>query len=290
MQVSVCRPSRLKLISREENELAFSTQAKLLGISRASLYYKPVGPSEWEVELKHRIDAIYTQWPFYGSRRITVQLARDGFSVNRRTVQVYMREMGLEAIYPGPNLSKRNLAHKIFPYLLRGVEASYPNHIWGLDITYIRLKKSWLYLVAVLDWYSRYVISWELSPSLEQPFVTAAVTRALKIAQPVIFNSDQGSHFTSPQYTDLVLAAGSKVSMDGRGRALDNIFTERLWRTIKYENVFLADYASEEEARWGLNQYLDFYNNTRPHQSLSYQMPAQIYFGLTAGGAPVQNQ
>ncbi len=290
MQVWVCRPNRLKLISREENELALSTQAELLGISRASLYYKPVGPGEWEVELKHRIDAIYTQWPFYGSRRITVQLERDGFGVNRRTVQVYMREMGLEAIYPGPNLSKRNLAHKIFPYLLRGVEASYSNHVWGLDITYIRLKKSWLYLVAVLDWYSRYVVSWELSPTLEQPFVTAAVTRALNKAQPVIFNSDQGSHFTSPQYTDLVLAAGSKVSMDGRGRALDNIFTERLWRTIKYENVFLADYGNEEEARVGLNQYLDFYNNIRPHQSLSYQTPAQIYFGLTADGASVNNQ
>ncbi len=289
MRASVCRPNRLKLISREENELALSIQAELLGISRASLYYKPVGPSEWEVELKHRIDAIYTQWPFYGSRRITVQLERDGFEVNRGTVQVYMREMGLEAIYPGPNLSKRNLAHKVFPYLLKGIEASYSNHVWGLDITYIRLKKSWLYLVAVLDWYSRYVISWELSPTLEQPFVTAAVTGALKLAQPVIFNSDQGSHFTSPQYTDLVLAAGSKVSMDGRGRALDNIFTERLWRTIKYENVFLADYASQEEARLGLSDYLNFYNHKRPHQSLSYQTPAQIYFGLTAGGTSVQS-
>lgn len=288
MRASVCRPNRLKLISREENELAVSVQAELLGISRASLYYKPVGPSEWEVELKHRIDAIYTQWPFYGSRRITVQLERDGFGVNRGTVQVYMREMGLEAIYPGPNLSKRNLAHKVFPYLLKGIEASYSNHVWGIDITYICLKKSWLYLVAVLDWYSRYVISWELSPTLEQPFVTTAVSGALKLAQPVIFNSDQGSHFTSPQYTDLVLAAGSKVSMDGRGRALDNIFTERLWRTIKYENVFLADYVSQEEARLGLSDYLNFYNHKRPHQSLSYQTPAQIYFGLTAERTSVQ--
>ena len=270
----------MKLIERdhEKSNLSLSSQADLLGLSRASLYYQPVGPSERETLIKHRIDEIYTEWPFYGSRRIAVQLERDGWAVNRRTVQHYMREMGLEAIYPGPNLSKRNLAHKIFPYLLRGVEASYPNHVWGLDITYIRLKKGWLYLVAVLDWYSRYVISWELSTSLEQPFVTAAVTRALKGAHPLIFNSDQGSHFTSPQYTELVLAAGSKVSMDGRGRALDNIFTERLWRTIKYENVFLADYQDEEEARQGLSQYLDFYDNKRPHQSLSYRTPAQLYF------------
>ncbi len=195
--------------------------------------------------------------------------------------------MGLEAIYPGPNLSKRNLAHKIFPYLLRGVAASYPNHVWGLDITYIRLKKSWLYLVAVLDWYSRYVISWELSSTLEQPFVTAAVTRALQTVHPVIFNSDQGSHFTSPQYTELVLSAGSKISMDGRGRALDNIFTERLWQTIKYENVFLADYKTEDEARQGLSEYLDFYDNKRPHQSLSYRTSAQLYFEPIVGSRTV---
>lgn len=282
--ISVSRPNRVALVERQESELSLSTQAELLALSRASLYYRPVGPSVREIELKHRIDAIYTEWPFYGSRRIKVQLERDGFGVNRRTVQLYMREMGLEAIYPGPNLSKRNIAHKIFPYLLRGVEASYPNHVWGLDITYIRLKKGWLYLVAVLDWYSRYVISWELSASLEQPFVTAAVTRALETTHPVIFNSDQGSHFTSPQYTELVLAAGSKVSMDGRGRALDNIFTERLWRTIKYENVFLADYKNEDEARQGLSEYLNFYDTKRPHQSLGYRTPAQLYFelGLTS--------
>ena len=186
--------------------------------------------------------------------------------------------MGLEAIAPGPNLSKRNLAHKIYPYLLRNVEASYPNHVWGIDITYLPLQKGWAYLVAILDWYSRYVISWEVSPTLEQPFVTRTVERALKVAQPVIFNSDQGSHFTSPQYTALVLGAGSKVSMDGKGRALDNIFTERLWRTVKWENVYLADYASTQESHNGLKDYFDFYNSRRGHQSLSYQTPAQVYF------------
>ena len=254
------------------------TQAQLVGVSRSSLYYTKAGPSEREIRLKHHIDRIYTEYPFYGSRRIAFQLAQEGHSVNRRTVQRYMREMGLEAIAPGPNLSKRNLAHKIYPYLLRGVTASYPNHVWGIDITYLPLRKGWAYLVAVLDWYSRYVVSWEVSPTLEQPFVNRTVERALSVAQPHIFNSDQGSHFTSPQYTKLVEAAGSKVSMDGKGRALDNIFTERLWRTVKWENVYLADYGSVGESQLGLSDYFDFYDNRRPHQSLSYQTPAQIYY------------
>ncbi len=242
------------------------------------MYYQKAEPSKREIKLKHHIDRIYTNYPFYGSRRIAYQIGQDGQAVNRRTVQRYMREMGLEAIAPGPNLSKRNLAHKIYPYLLRGVTASYPNHVWGIDITYLPLQKGWAYLVAVLDWYSRYVISWEVSPTLEQPFVTWTVERALKVAQPLIFNSDQGSHFTSPQYTKLVEAAGSKISMDGKGRALDNIFTERLWRTVKWENVYLADYATTVESRSGLTDYFDFYDNSRPHQSLSYQTPAQVYF------------
>jgi len=269
----------MSLVEREENELALSTQATLLQVSRSSLYYHKAGPSQREIELKRHIDLIYTDYPFYGSRRITYQLGHNGFKVNRRTVQRYMREMGLEAIAPGPNLSKRNHQHKVYPYLLRKVEASYPNHVWGIDITYLPLRKSWAYLVAILDWHSRYVVSWEVSQSLEQPFVTRAVERALEGARPIIFNSDQGSHFTSPQYTRLVEAAGSKVSMDGKGRALDNIFTERLWRTIKWENVYLADYASTTEAEKGLRAYFDFYNNRRPHQSLNYQPPSNLYFG-----------
>jgi putative transposase len=270
----------MKLVEREESELALSAQANLLEVSRSSLYYKKAEPSEWEIELKRRIDLIYTDFPFYGSRRITYQLGQSGFAVNRHTVQRFMREMGLEAIAPGPNLSKRNLAHKVYPYLLRNVEASYSNHVWGIDITYLPLRKSWAYLVAVLDWYSRYVVSWEVSETLEQPFVTQAVERALKGASPAIFNSDQGSHFTSPQYTKLVEAAGSKISMDGKGRALDNIFTERLWRSTKWENVYLADYSNVNEAQAGLRDYFDFYNNRRPHQSLDYQTPAKIYFAF----------
>ncbi|WJW66002.1 IS3 family transposase [Candidatus Chlorohelix allophototropha] len=277
--MSVSRPNRLSLVEREESELALSTQAHLLQVARSSLYYQKTEPGDFEIELKRRIDLIYTDYPFYGSRRITCQLGQTGFAVNRRTVQRYMREMGLEAIAPGPNLSKRNHEHKVYPYLLRNIEASYANHVWGIDITYLPLRKSWAYLVAIIDWYSRYVVSWEVSETLEQPFVTRAVERALNRAQPVIFNSDQGSHFTSPHYTRLVEAAGSKVSMDGKGRALDNIFTERLWRSAKWENVYLADYANTAEATVGLGEYFDFYNNRRPHQSLDYQTPSRVYFG-----------
>jgi putative transposase len=196
-----------------------------------------------------------------------------------------MRQMGLEAIAPGPNLSKRNHEHKVYPYLLRNVTASYPNHVWGILITYLPVRKGWAYLVAVLDWYSRYVVSWEVSSTLEQPFVTRAVERALSSAQPLIFNSDQGSHFTSPQYTTLVLAAGAKVSMDGKGRALDNIFTERLWRTVKWENVYLADYADAAESQIGLAEYFEYYAHRRPHQSLAYQTPAQVYFAKTTANS-----
>jgi putative transposase len=263
------------------NDVSLVRQAQLLSVSRSSLYYQKAPPSEREVELKHHIDRLYTDYPFYGSRRMVAALAQEGVTVNRRTVQQYMREMGLQAIYPGPNLSKRSSSHRVYPYLLRNVTASYPNHVWGIDITYLPLTSGWIYLVAVLDWYSRYVVSWELSPTLHQPFVTSAVSRALEIAVPVIFNSDQGSHFTSPQYTALVLAAGAKVSMDGKGRALDNIFTERLWRTVKRENVYLADYQTLEESQSGLKDYFDYYDFKRPHQSLGYQTPAQIYFADT---------
>jgi putative transposase len=227
----------LALIEREQGELPLAVQAKLLGISRSSLYYQPVPVSPAEVRLKHRIDEIYTETPFYGSRRITHQLQQEGESISRKRVQRYMREMGITAIYPGPNLSKRNLAHRIYPYLLNGVSASYPNHVWGTDLTYIRLREGWMYLVAIIDWYSRYVVSWELDQTMEIGFVLRMIERAFASATPVILNSDQGSHFTSPQYLEKVLATGAQVSMDGKGRALDNIFTERFWRSLKWESA-----------------------------------------------------
>ena len=267
----------MALIERDNTDLSLSCQADLLGISRASLYYQPVPPSAEEITLKHRIDALYTDYPFYGSRRITAQLQHDGFTINRKRVQRYMHEMGIAGIAPGPNLSKRDAAHRIYPYLLRDLPSAYPNHIWGVDITYIRLKSGWLYLVAILDWFSRYIVSWELDDTLAQPFVLRAVERALAQATPTIMNSDQGSHFTSPQYIQLLVTANVQISMDGKGRALDNIFTERLWRSIKYEEVYLKEYASPKEARQGLSQYITFYNDVRLHQALSYQTPATLY-------------
>ena len=215
-------------------------QADLLSISRSSLYYTAVPPSPREVAVKHRIDEIYTARPFYGSRRIAEQLRREGEVIKRETVRQYMREMGISGICPGPNTSKRRLEHQIYPYLLRHTQASHPNHVWGIDLTYIRLLDGWMYLVAVLDWYSRYVVSWELDQTMEIAFVMQAVDKALQHSTPVIWNSDQGSHFTSPQYIERLKGAGVQISMDGKGRALDNIFTERFWRSIKYEEAEAA--------------------------------------------------
>jgi putative transposase len=207
------------LVEREGADVALRTQADLLSLSRASLSHRPRPPSAEEVALKHRIDALYTQYPFYGSRRITAQLRREGRDVNRKAVQRHMRDMGIAGICPGPNLSRRAHGAQVYPYLLRTVASGYPNHVWGIDVTYIRLRTSWMYLVAILDWYSRYVISWELDDTLQLPFVLGAVQRALAQARPVIWNSDQGSHFTSPQYRELLLAADVQISMDGKGRA-----------------------------------------------------------------------
>lgn len=271
------RAERLSLLERATAELSLTAQTNLLSLNRSSLYYRPVAPSPEEVALKHRIDEIYTERPYYGVRRITAQVRREGLVVNHKAVARHMHEMGLAGICPGPNLSKRAKQAAIYPYLLRDVQAERPNHIWGIDITYIRLRGGWMYLVAVLDWFSRYIISWELDQSLAQPFVLTAVKQALCVATPLIVNSDQGSHFTSPQYTDLLLGAGVQISMDGKGRALDNIFTERLWRTIKWEEVYLQDYTTPRDARRSLTNYLQFYNHQRLHQALDYRTPAEVY-------------
>jgi len=268
----------LGLVEWEREQLPLKEQAELLSLSRSSLYYKSREATAEEIAIKHRIDEIYTQCPFYGSRRITAVLQRGGAVIERKTVKRHMREMGIAGICPGPNLSRRNLLHRVYPYLLRNIAAGYPNHVWGIDITYIRLQTGWMYLAAVLDWHSRFVVSWELDQSLEIDFVLEAVERALKKAQPLIWNSDQGSHFTSPQYIERLESANVQISMDGKKRALDNIFNERLWRTIKYESVYIQEYRSPKEARQILTRYLDFYNNERPHQSLDYQTPAEVYF------------
>lgn len=281
------RDSRIALLDREETTaridgLSLRAQSQMLGLNRSGLYYRPLPPSEEELRLKRRIDEIYTARPFYGVRRITVQLRQEGWPVNHKAVARHMREMGLCAIVPSPHLSRRvhRTSDSTHSYLLKGVVASYPNHVWGVDITYVRMTcgySGWLYLVAVLDWYSRFIVSWELSQGLGQSFVTQAVLSALSTATPTIWNSDQGSHFTSPQYTSLLTQAGVQISMDGRGRFVDNIFTERLWRTIKYEEVYLHEYSTPKEARQSLSQYINFYNQERPHQALDYHTPAALY-------------
>jgi len=275
---TLSREERVAQIEREASDLPLTLQADLLGISRSSLYYQPRPPSCEEISIKHRIDEIYTDSPFYGSRKMAAQLQREGMAVNRKAVQRHMREMGIQAIFPGPNLSRRKLKERVYPYLLHGLTIDVPNKVWGIDITYIRMQKGWMYLVAVLDWYSRYVVSWELDLTLEMPFVLSAVQQALTHAAPIIWNSDQGSHFTSPQYCELLTNANVQISMDGKGRAIDNIFTERLWRSVKQEEVYLHEYTSPKEAHAQLQKYFDFYNRKRLHQSLEYQTPEEVYF------------
>jgi putative transposase len=275
---SLTRSERLALVEREDGEMSVVAQCELLNLHRSGVYYAPRPADERTLLIQRRIDEIYTACPFYGVRRITAQLRNDGLLVNHKAVARHMQAMGLRAIYPGPNLSKRAQQHAVYPYLLRGLQIERPNQVWGVDITYIRLRSGWMYLFAVLDWYSRFVVSWALDGTLEIGFVLEAMRSALASATPAICNSDQGSHFTSPQYIALFTDTPVQISMDGKGRALDNIFTERLWRTVKYEEVYLKDYASPREARSGLATYLDFYNYRRLHQALDYQTPASVYF------------
>jgi putative transposase len=227
-----------------------------------------------------RIDRLWTAHPYYGARRIAFVLeASSGEAINRKRVQRLMREMGLEAIYTKPRLSVANPQHRKFPYLLSSLVPARPNHVWGTDITYIPLRQGFVFLVAILDWFSRYVVAWELSTTMDSDFCIRMLERALRKAVPEIVNSDQGAQFTSTAFTQKVLDAGSKMSMDGRGRAFDNIFTERLWRTVKYEEVYIKDYLDVLTARVSISTYLDFYNNERPHQCLGYATPRSVYRG-----------
>jgi len=262
-------------------ELPLSWQAEILSVSRSSLYYQERLPRSREVIIKHRLDELYTEYPFLGSRKIAYVLEQEGISVGRHTIRRYRTEMGLETLCPKPrtSLPGNSPEHIVYPYLLRGLTIERSNQVWGVDITYIRLIRGWMYLVAFLDWYSRFVVAWELSDNLELPFVLSCVDGALLKGKPEIVNSDQGSHFTSSRFTERFLAAETRISMDGRGRYVDNIFTERLWRSVKYEEVYLSQYASPREARQGLTRYLKFYNERRPHQALGYRTPATVYFG-----------
>lgn len=223
------------------------------------------------------LDEIYTEWPFYGSRRLAVVLEQRGFSVNRKRVQRLMRLMGIEAIYARPKTSERHPEHRIYPYLLKNVPITRNSQVWSTDITYIRLQRGFCFLVAVMDWYSRFVLSWAVSNTVDVGFCLDALDDALRTGKPDIFNTDQGSQFTSDGFTKRLLDAGVQISMDGRGRALDNVWIERLWRSVKYEDIYLRDYQTVDEVRRGLSKYFAFYNNQRPHQSLGYLTPAQVY-------------
>jgi putative transposase len=255
-------------------------QCALLGLARASFYGQPVGESAENLHLMRLLDAQYTATPFYGSRRMTAWLRSQGYAVNRKRVTRLMREMGIEAIYTKPKLSQPTAGHKIYPYLLRGVQIERINHVWSTDITSIRLQHGFLYLVAVIDWFSRYVLSWALSITLDGSFCLEALETALRGGRPEIFNTDQGAQFTSRAFTERLRQGGVQISMDGRGRALDNVFVERLWRTVKYEEVYLREYSTVREAQQGLGRYFGFYNDERLHQALGYRTPAAVYRGL----------
>jgi putative transposase len=249
-----------------------------VALPRSTVYYRPKGEPERNLSLMRRIDEVYTQWPFYGARKITEHLLREALEVNHKRVSRLMRLMGIEAIYCKPRTTKSHPEHRKFPYLLGGLKIVRPNQAWATDITYIRLHHGFVYLVAVMDWYSRYVLSWRLSNTLESSFCIEALQEALgRFGPPDIFNSDQGSQFTSTDFTDVLKAASVRISMDGRGRAVDNIFVERLWRSVKYEEVYLKDYQTMREAAAGLGSYFTFYDDVRLHQALDYRTPAEAY-------------
>lgn len=254
-------------------------QCELVGLARSSYYYQPAGESAENLALLRWLDEQYTRTPFYGVRRMTAVLREQGHRVNPKRVRRLLRTLGLEALYPRPRTSVPTPGHRVYPYLLRGLPIERPNQVWSTDITYIRLRGGFVYLVAVLDWFSRYVLAWELSNSLDVGFCVAALEAALARGCPEIFNTDQGAQFTSPAFTGRLAAAGVRISMDGRGRALDNVFVERLWRTVKYEEVYLQDYETLRDAQRGLGRYFRFYNEERPHQALGYRAPVAVYRG-----------
>jgi putative transposase len=266
------------LVESEHLSISISRQCELLGLARSSFYYEIQPETEQNLRLMAMLDKQYTARPFYGVRRMTAWLATQGEIVNPKRVRRLLRKMGIEAIYPKPNLSRPQDNVRKYPYLLREEKITAPNQVWSTDITYIPLPQGYVYLVAVIDWYSRYVLSWELSNTMDMTFCLSALEKALAQNIPKIFNSDQGSQFTSMAFTGRLEKEGILVSQDGRGRALDNIFVERLWRSVKYEEVYLKGYTSVIEALRGLEEYFDFYNNERLHQSLNYQTPAMIHF------------
>jgi putative transposase len=261
------------------SDLSIARQCELADLARSSYYYRAAGEAEENLRLMRLLDEQYMRTPYYGIRRMTAWLRVSGHEVNHKRVARLLRRMGLEAIYPKPRLSQGGPEHRIYPYLLHGLAIRRPNQVWGTDITYIRLRHGFVFLVAIMDWFSRYVLAWELSVTMDTSFCLSALDLALRQAKPEIFNSDQGSQFTSEDFTSMLMNAGIRISMDGRGRVFDNIFVERLWRTVKYEEVYLKDYESVAFAVASLGAYFRFYNHERLHQALGYRTPVSIYGG-----------
>ena len=278
---------KLRAVEPTHKQIPICRQCELLGLSRSTVYYKRRGETAYNELLMKLIDQQYIETPFYGIAKMTEWLGRQGHHVNHKRVRRLMRQMGLEAVYPRRkrSLSTLEKQHRIYPYLLKDVQVNQPDQVWSADITYVRMYRGWLYLVAVMDWFSRHVLSWEVSITLDSDFCVSALKQALRLGKPEVFNTDQGSQFTSVDFTEVLLDAGVQISMDGKGRVFDNIFVERLWRTVKVEEVYLRDYQTVAEARYYLGRYFEFYNHRRLHQALGYRTPAEVY--PRAVGTPV---
>ena len=274
------RPERLALVDHDDPVVPVVAQCRLLKVARSSLYYRPAPVGADDLAVMRRMDELHLAWPFYGSRRMTAVLRREGWPVNRKRIKRLMRVMALEAIYQKPNTSRKHPDHKVYPYLLRGLVIDRPNQVWCADITYIPMAKGFVYLVAVMDWFSRRVLAWRVSITLETDFCVEALQDAMnRHGQPEMFNADQGVQFTSAAFLGKLETLGVRISMDGKGRFLDNIFIERLWRSLKYEEVFIKAYGSVPEARIGIGEWLRFYNDERPHQALDYRTPTAVFHG-----------
>jgi putative transposase len=265
------------MIESQHPQISIRRQCDLIALNRATYYTQPAGESPFNLRLMRLIDEQYLRTPFYGYPKMTAALRRQGYGVNRKRVARLMQKMGLQAVFPRRNLSKPAPGHRIYPYLLRGLAITQPNQVWSADITYVPMLQGFMYLVAIIDWYSRFVLAWQLSNTLDGAFCLDALNAALAYGQPHIFNTDQGAQFTAQAFTDRLEAVHIGISMDGRGRALDNIFIERLWRTVKYEDIYLNLYETVPDLHGGLGHYFDFYNYERPHQSLDYRVPSEVY-------------
>jgi len=267
------------MIEPNHPTLSIRRQCDLIGLNRSTFYWQPAGESPLNLALMALIDKEYTRAPFYGYRKMTARLNQQpGYHVNHKRVARLMAKMGLQAIYPGPKTTVSHPQHKKYPYLLRCLEINRPNQVWAADITYVPMPHGFMYLVAIMDWFSRFVVAWQLSNTLDGAFCVEALRQALLHGQPEIFNTDQGVQFTAYDFTDELQSANIRISMDGRGRFLDNIFVERLWRTVKYEDIYIKEYATVPDLFTGLSDYLDLYNYERPHQSLGYSTPADVHF------------